>query len=306
MILIDRILFDKLLNFDEMNTFGKNGIGNESIYNQGFAFVKYLGNRFGSECLRKISSEMTNKFNYSIRKAMKNATGIDGKEIYYDWKIQLQNDYTQNIKNVVENQKTGDIIIKSGTTNVHPVWSPDGNKFLFLSNMDNDYFSQTDLFLYNLKDSTKTKLMAGVQTAPCWVNDSTIIYARKNKPNHEGSRYFDLFQIDLNKEEEIRLTKDLRLISPVINTKTNIIAAISTFDGTSNILISELDSINFHQLTDETNGIQMFSLDWSGDDILVDAVTHHGREIYSVGPNGELTEFLIGIYDERDQNKNGS
>ncbi|MFQ6609820.1 MAG: TolB family protein, partial [Fidelibacterota bacterium] len=303
MILRDRILFDKLLNFDEMNTFGKKGIGNESIYNQGFAFVKYIGNRFGSDCLRKISSELTNKFNYSIRKAMKNATGIDGKEIYFEWKKQLQTDYIQKTRNVIENQVTGDIIIRDGTTNVHPVWAPEGNRFLFLSNMDNDYFSQTDLFLYDLNDSTTTKLMSGVQTAPCWVNDSTVVYARKNKPNRDGSRYFDLFQLDINTEEETRLTEDLRLISPVINTKTNIIAAINTFDGTSNIFISELDSINFHQLTDENNGIQMFSLDWSGEDILVDAVTHHGRGIYSVGPNGELTEFLIGIHDERDQNK---
>jgi len=306
MILRDRVIFDNLLSFNEMNTFGKKGIGNESIYNQGFAFVNYLGHRFGSDCLRGISSEMTSKWNYSIRKAMKNVTGFDGRDLYFDWKLQLENDYQQKLSGVLENETAGAIIIQEGTANVNPVWSPSGDRILFLSNMDNDYFSQTDLFLYDLKDSSNVKLIVGVQTAPCWVNDSTIIYARKNKPNHNGSRYFDLFQMDIPSEEEIRLTTDLRLISPAISHDQNMIAAITTYDGTSNILISELDSIDFHPLTDELNGIQMFSLDWSGQNILVDAVTHHGREIYSVGPDGELTLFNAGTHDERDPDINNS
>ncbi len=300
MILRDRVLNDKMLSFEEMNTFGKKGIGNESIYNQGFAFVKYLSSRFGPDCLRTISTEMTNKLNYSIRKAMKNATGIDGQELYIDWKNQLQSDYQKKIGHVAKNEVAGTMIISDGTANVHPVWSPDGQRFLFLSNMENDYFGQTDLFMYDLKDSLWVKLMAGVQTAPCWVNDSTIIYARKNEPNFHGSRYFDLFKFNISTEEEIRLTTDLRLISPVVNHDSKMLAAITTFDGTANVLISELDSIDFHPLTDEHNGIQMFSLDWAGQDILVDAVTQHGRSIYSIGPDGRMKLINAGVHDERD------
>ena len=41
MILRDRVLNDNLLTFSEMNTFGKKGIGNESTYNSGFAFINF-------------------------------------------------------------------------------------------------------------------------------------------------------------------------------------------------------------------------------------------------------------------------
>ncbi len=53
MILRDRIINDNLLTFDQMNTFGKKGIGNESTYNQGFSLTKYIVSRYGEESLKK-------------------------------------------------------------------------------------------------------------------------------------------------------------------------------------------------------------------------------------------------------------
>src|SRR6056297_1470668 len=47
MILRDRVLHDNLLSFDAMGTFGKRGTGNESIYNQGWAFTRYLQANYG-------------------------------------------------------------------------------------------------------------------------------------------------------------------------------------------------------------------------------------------------------------------
>ena len=53
MILRDRVLNNNLLSFDEMNTFGKKGIGNESIYNQGFSLVKYIVREYGENSIKK-------------------------------------------------------------------------------------------------------------------------------------------------------------------------------------------------------------------------------------------------------------
>ena len=52
MILRDRVIFGKMMTFNEINTFGKKGIGNESTYNTGFAFANYIANRFSSESLK--------------------------------------------------------------------------------------------------------------------------------------------------------------------------------------------------------------------------------------------------------------
>ena len=55
MILRDKVIHDNLLTFNDMNTFGKRGIGNECTYNQGFSFVRYLVDRYGERILKDIS-----------------------------------------------------------------------------------------------------------------------------------------------------------------------------------------------------------------------------------------------------------
>ncbi|MBC8213703.1 MAG: hypothetical protein ISR90_01120 [Candidatus Marinimicrobia bacterium] len=301
MILRDRVLNDNLLTFSEMNSFGKRGIGNESIYNQGFAFVSYLAERFGIGVLSKISESLAKPFNYSVRKAMKDATGIDGQVLYDEWKLYLMKKYMCAMCGVIDDQTTGIILEDTGTTNVHPVWSPNESQFAFLSNKDNDYFSQTDLFIYSFDDSSSKKIMGGVQTAPTWLNDSTLIYSKKSKPNKNGSKYYDLYKLDLIEEEEERLTTDARLTSPVFNKKLNLIASITSYDGTSNIMVSDADSIDFNPITNLNNGLQMFSLSWKDENILVDAVDNHGRQIYQLDiSNGDIKTIIDEYWDTRD------
>jgi hypothetical protein len=42
MLLRDLVLNNKLLSFNQMNSFGKRGIGGEAVYNQGFSFSNYF------------------------------------------------------------------------------------------------------------------------------------------------------------------------------------------------------------------------------------------------------------------------
>ena len=62
MILRDRVVYDKMLTFNEINTFGKKGIGNESTYNIGFAFTTYIANRFGPNSIKNIFHNLQNHF----------------------------------------------------------------------------------------------------------------------------------------------------------------------------------------------------------------------------------------------------
>ena len=54
MILRDQVLSDDILSWNEINTFGKSGIGNESVYNSGFAFSKFIASSYGDTSLREI------------------------------------------------------------------------------------------------------------------------------------------------------------------------------------------------------------------------------------------------------------
>jgi len=308
MIVRDRILNNNLLSFDAMNTFGKRGIGNESTYNQGFLFSSWLAENYGVNILKDISHSLSNPMNYSINHAMRDATGKWGEDLYWEWKDDLQVYYTELMEGVISTEKKGEILISDGTTNIHPVWAPNGQRFVYLSNQENDGFGQTDLFVYNLSDSTSEKIIGGVKTAPTWVNDTTLIYTKRSKPNKRGSKYFDLYRYTFSDEEEQRLTYNSRLISPVYNTSLNNIVAITSYDGTSNIMIAEnidisADSLYFKPITKFDDGIQLLSLAWHEGSLLVDGVYHQGRQIYEVKiEGGELEPITSDRWENRDQN----
>ena len=75
MILRDRVIFDKMMTFNEINTFGKKGIGNESTYNTGFAFASYIANRFGPESIKSIFQELSSPFEFATLDPLASASG---------------------------------------------------------------------------------------------------------------------------------------------------------------------------------------------------------------------------------------
>jgi len=298
MLLRDLVINNRLLSLDEMNTFGKQGIGSEAVYNQGFSFSSYLSDRFGSQILPQISKSLGST-TFSINKAIYKTTGSFGYDLYSDWVEFLQQDYNDQLKVVEENKVEGKIIEGDGTTNLFPKWSPNGKKIAFISNKENDYFGQTDLFIYNLEDSTSTKLIGGAKYAPAWLNDTTLIFTLRSKPNKNGSKYYNLYKMSLNQDEPDQLTEDKRLRSPIFNPKNNLIAAISTVDGSSNIFISDSDSIDFKKVTSFNNQEYISSINWDDDNILIDAITDHGRDIYEIDFTSQVTSTkILDTYDD--------
>jgi len=294
MLLRDLVINEKILTFDEMNSFGKKGIGSEAVYNQGFSFCEYISERFGSDMLPKISNSLS-KETYSINKAIYNSTGIRGYELYDSWLLSLKEKYSKNLVKVSESNTRGVIIENEGTTNLYPKFSPNSEQIAFISNKDNDYFGQTDLFVYNLKDSSSQKILSGVKYAPSWINDTSLIFTMRSKPTNNGSKYFDIYFSGLNMEEPIRLTKGSRLRSPIYNSKDSLIAAVSTIDGQSNIFIGKLDINNINKKYYEENSIEFIkisnfsnleyisSISWGKNStILMDVIKDHGRDIYSI------------------------
>ena len=166
MILRDRVLNDNVLSFTEMNTFGKSGIGNESIYNSGFALCRYIAEKYGPESIKNIMVELSNPFQYSISNAIKQATGTNGKQLYEDFKKSLENDYFSKTQSIRENEVKGEVIVKEGTANFHPKWSPNGKQIGFISNQENDQLGQTDRRLYDVESGKEKKLDGGGIFAP--------------------------------------------------------------------------------------------------------------------------------------------
>tara|TARA_B100001964_G_scaffold174812_1_gene192502 strand:- start:4472 stop:5053 length:582 start_codon:yes stop_codon:yes gene_type:complete len=107
MILRDRFLNDNLLTLDEMNTFGKTGIGNESTYNSGYALCRFIAENYGSESLKQIMDELSKPFVFSIDKSLEKVTQINSEVLYQNFKESLRINYSDISDKILRNEVKG-------------------------------------------------------------------------------------------------------------------------------------------------------------------------------------------------------
>ena len=311
MVLRDAFLNKSVYTIDQMSSFGKSGIGNEQVYIQGFSLASYMAIMFGEDVFRKISDEISKPYQYSFAGAVFKATGKKIDYIYNNWYNDNLEKYKMENIFITKNKKKGKVLVDEGIANLHPVWSPDESKFAYLSNKNKDYFGQTDLYVYNFSDSLSEKIISGVFSAPVWLDDSTLIFSKKSKPNKYGSKYYDLYayKIDQEKKEPKRLTYGLRLTSPSIDREHDLLAAVGIKDGTSNIymtsilsnVLDELDSLKFDKMTSFEKGEKIFSLSFNNKKILFDLVKEHTRDIYMYDIESNRYSYIEDeIWDARD------
>ena len=305
MILRDRALNNNLLNFSEMNTFGKRGIGNESTYNAGFALVKYMVSKYGEKSLKNILVELSKPLQFSISSSIEKVLGVNGESFFNEFKEEIEAEYKHKTKKILENEFFGEIIIDSGTSNFYPKWQPKKNAFSYTTNKNNDFFSQTDLYLFDLDTKKEKKISGGVPYAPTWNRDGTkLYYCKKPKfPNKYGSKFYDIFSFDLNKEKEERLTYDARSFNPVYIQGLESLAFISTYDGNQNISLLHLESLEIKKITDFNEQEMITYLNYSEIDnsIYFDITNHHYRDIAVIDLDSDTITFLMNneLVDER-------
>ena len=96
-----------------------------------------------------------------------------------EFKNELETRYLRLVEPIRLLPINGKIICGEGTTNIHPKWSPDGKRFLYISNKNNDFFGQTSLFLFDVETLEDKKIKSGVSSAATWHSNGEIIYYSK-------------------------------------------------------------------------------------------------------------------------------
>jgi len=281
MLLRDRVLNHHLLSLDQMGSFGKRGIGNESVYNQGYAFVRYLTGRFGSEICPRMMDLLSAPLQFSVTSALKKATGVSADEIYRDWKNTLEKDYAAKTERIRQHAVSGEIILGDGTTQIYPEWGAD-TLIYYLSNKGRDYYGQTSLYVHNAVTNEDRLLKAEVHSRISLSPDNKYLYySKKSKPNKHGSVYFDIYHYDLHTKKEKQITKFRRAYLPALSPDGKKIVFITGEDGTSNLVLLDLESREEKQLTHFDDGIELFSVHWAPDGkrIAFDYTLNHGRDI---------------------------
>jgi len=286
-----------------MGVFGKTSLGNESVYNSGFALTRYIAQKYGEDKLGKITRALGSFGNFTIDAAFDDVLGKDGIEIYNEWQDFIVEDYKNRSKDVLENLLEGKMVAETGFGNFYPSFRNDSSTICYVSNKSSDYFSPTSLYEYNLKTDKDKLLVSGIRSTYSWIpGKQKIIYSKITEDNPHGYNVHDLFIYDVNEEDETRLTHNLRANQPSISNDGKKIVFLFQRDGTTNIGIVDIDGTNFKRLSFFENGEQVYNPKFSNDDpyIIFDYSYHHTRDIAKVNVEGGKHEFIFATAnDER-------
>ncbi|RPI65228.1 MAG: biopolymer transporter Tol [Ignavibacteriales bacterium] len=312
MILRSYALDNNMLTWNEMGVFGKTSLGNESVYNSGFALTRYIAQKYGEDKLRDVTKALGKFGNFTVDAAFKDVLGKDGNEIYDEWSSFLKTDYKNRSEKILSNLVTGEQIAKDGFGNFYPIFSKDGKKVYYISNKSSDYFGPAGIYEYDLETKKEKNIVGGVRSTFSFIpGQNKIIYAKITEDNKNWYNVHDLFVYDLDSEDDTRLTHNLRANNPSVSNDGKKIVFIYQKDGTTNLGMVDIDGKNFKRLTFFENGEQVYNPKFSPDDsyIIFDYSYANTRDIAKVKSEGGNIEFIIATNkDERNPtfDKNGN
>ncbi|MFO7526500.1 MAG: biopolymer transporter Tol [Ignavibacteriaceae bacterium] len=301
MILRSYVLDDNMLTWNQMGVFGKTSLGNESVYNSGFALTRYIAQKYGEDKLREVTKALGNFGTFTIDAAFEKVLSKDGNQIYDEWKSTLKQQYTDQTEAIRNNLITGEEIASTGFGNFYPVFSKDGKKVLYISNKSSDYFSPSGLYIYDFETKKDELITIGVRSTFSWIeNETKILYAKISDDNPNWYNVHDLYIYDIEKEKETRLTKNLRANQPSVSNDGTKIVFLFQKDGTTNLGLIDIDGKNFAQLTFFKNGEQVYNPKFSPEDsyIVFDYSYHNTRDIAKVQANGGEIEFILATEND--------
>lgn len=323
MMLRTQVLADSALSLADMGGFySHTSLGRESVYNHGFAFTQYIAATRGEKALASISNALSSWGNPTFEQAAKDAIGIDGGALYEEWMERLRAEYTARTDAVRRSLVRGETIDGSGFFNFHPRVSPDGRRMAWQSNSGQD-FSLITIFVTNPDaddasagiieiDAGRTfggytcslghPLVRGGSGAIAWRPDGkAILYARASD-TADGRLVSDLWEIDITTREKRRVTDGRRADDPSYSPDGGRIAFVTQADGTSNLVLLNVESGEERLLTGFRSGEQVseprFSAD--GEWIWFGLMDHRGRDLWRVpAAGGEPVAAIATTHDER-------
>ena len=299
MLLRVAVLSGGLLTLDEMGVFGKNSLGNELVYNQGFSMVRYIAERFGLDKLDELVAALSRPYRMTFYGACKSAIHMSDKELYREWKKDLESRYGVVAAGIEKSKVDGRLIAGNGFVNIYPV-SDDRGGYFFLSNKGSSFLRMS---LVHLKGNGKGERIAEHVTSQFSISPdgSRICYSKLTDENPYHYRLNDLFIYDMAAKKERRLTRGARAVSPAWSPDASKVACIVGCGCSRRIAIVDVSTGEMRYITELSRGTEYFGLSWGQGGILTSVLNGHSRDIALVNPaNGTVERLVSTPADERD------
>lgn len=303
MILRCAVLEDKMLTYDEMGFFGKNGLQGEQVYDHGYGLVSHIASQYGPEALAATAKSLKTLYRLNMDGALKGSTGKSGGELYTDWKSQLKTRYDQQVAPIRETERDGKVIASGGYMTIAPTLSPDGKRVVYLSNAGSDY-STTSLHVKTIGDE-RSKVVAGGVSSPAQFSPEggKVVYSKKARINRYGSEVNDVYVYDFGTRKEKRLTKGSRIAEPDFSPDGKKLVGVSNSDGTHQLVVMDGDGRNQTVIFERAKGTQIYHPHFSPDGtrIMFGIFEGETRDIAEVASDGgQFAYILQSPNDERD------
>lgn len=262
MLLRTAVLENQLLSLSEMHVFGKNSLGNERVYNQGFALTLYIAHRYGASVLGELTRAMQAPWRMDFSNAVKQVLHQSETTLYQEWKEWLENEYKKSVEILEKYKVEGKIVEDKGLGNFTPVWSPQGTHFAYVSNQGGDFLSQTALWIVDLQSGKRKPVVGAVAPYLSWSPEGNrIAYAKRIRTKH-GSHFFDAFVYDIKTKKEKRITHGLRFRQPAWSSDGHWLIGVAEQDGTCNLVLVSLTGKEIRKLTHFEHGEQIYGPKW--------------------------------------------
>ncbi len=301
MILRSATLEDKLLTYDRMGVYGKNGLGNEMVYNQGYSLTKYLKRKHGEEGIASILEGKGHNY-LSLERNMYYRVKDTPEWLYKEWRGDLEKKYKEETKDIVPDENVKDLVCW-GWCDRHPTFSPAKDKIAFVSNKGQDY-EILNLYLLDLESKEYECLARDINPDPSFSYDGKKLVYSRNLLRWQGSSYGDLYIIDwtrINKKR--RLTRGMRAKEPHLSPDGKKVVFTKNEGGRTNICLLDLKTKKVTYLTKAEDYTQYFTPRFSpdGERILFSSFKDGQRDLYLMNSDGSgIISLTNDRADDRD------
>ncbi len=253
MLLRCATLNNKLLSLDEMGHFTHNNIGNEMVYNQGYAFTQYLEDRLGRENIAKIFNSTRGRrfFGTALDRYIKKTFDTPLEALFAQWQDSLKVMYKAKRPDAVSEVS---VVWGKGTINAMPKISLDGKYQGWLTNHKDDFY-RTDLVVAPVGTNTPLLRIKYAKTGWDFSRDGkSVFYIKARSPNKNGSFLNDIFSCTIQTGEEERLTHSARIYAVTSATNGKDLLCVQYKENAFAVVRYSLEKNTFTQVAEGVAG----------------------------------------------------